>query len=164
VIIVLMGVSGSGKTTVGTLLADRLGWRFYDGDQFHPQANIDKMAAGKPLTEADRVPWLAALHTAIDNLVASGESAVVACSALTLLDRQQLTRGERGVRLVYLHGDYDLIRRRLEARHGHFFHADLLASQFATLQEPTDVFSVDVAATPAEIVDEIIKGLGLALG
>ena len=160
-IVVLMGVSGSGKTTVGELLALRLGWSFYDGDDFHPQANVDKMRRGHALTEEDRIPWLTALHTAIDNLLATHESAVMACSALTRFDRQQLVRDERDVRLVYLHGDYELLCQRLEARHGHFFHADLLASQFATLEEPVGVFTVNVAATPAQIVDAIIAGLGL---
>lgn len=162
-IIVMMGISGSGKTTVGQLLANRLGWPFYDGDDFHPQTNIDKMRRGQALTEEDRIPWLAALHAAVDNLLARNESAVVACSALTRFDREQLLRGDRGVQLVYLHADYALLHQRLEARHGHFFHADLLASQFATLEEPTDVFTVSAADPPEQIVGEIVKGLNLPI-
>jgi gluconokinase len=161
-VIVIMGVSGSGKTTVGKLLATALGWPFYDADDFHPAANIEKMRQGIPLMEADRVPWLAALHNLIDTMLLHDQQGVVACSALTRLDRQELLGGERGVRIVYLHGSYELIRQRLEARHGHFFHADLLASQFQTLEEPSgDVLQVNVDQTPQAIVDEIISRLEL---
>ena len=161
-IVVLMGVSGSGKTTIGRLLAEKLGWPFYDGDDFHPPANIAKMSQGTPLTEEDRVPWLAALHASIDSMLAAGQAAVITCSALTRFDRQHLLRGDRGVELVYLHGDYNLIRRRLEARHGHFFRPELLASQFKTLEEPHEVFTVNVDQPPEDIVKIIMDHLGLA--
>jgi gluconokinase len=159
-----MGVSGSGKTTIGQMLAARLGWRFYDADDFHPPANIEKMRQDIPLTEQDRVPWLAALHSLIDTLVLHNESGVVACSALTRFDRQHILRGERDVHIVYLHGSYELIQQRLEARHGHFFKPTLLASQFQTLEEPSgDVLRVDVDQTPDAIVEEIISGLSLVV-
>jgi gluconokinase len=159
-VVVLMGVSGSGKTTIGQLLAARLGWPFYDGDDFHPPTNIEKMRRHIPLTEDDRVPWLAALHTLIDTLLARGEPAVIACSALTAFDRQQLVRDDRDIEIIYLHGSPDLLRQRLEARHGHFFMADMLASQLATLQEPmAGTFTVEIDQPPATIVREITDHL-----
>jgi gluconokinase len=164
VVILVMGVSGSGKTTIGQLLAGKLGWPFYDADDFHPPANIEKMRQGIPLTEDDRVPWLVALHNLIDALVLHHESGVVTCSALTNFDRQQLLRGDRDVHIVYLHGSYDLIRQRLQARHGHFFKPELLASQFKTLEEPSgDVLRIDVDQTPEAIVEEIIHQLALVV-
>ncbi len=156
-IVVLMGVSGSGKTTVGRLLAERLGWSFYDADDFHTPANIAKMRSGIPLTEEDRVPWLAALHAKIDESLAKGRPAVFACSALTRLDRAQLLGKDPGIEVIYLHGDFDLIYRRMQERHGHFFPPEMLASQFRTLQEPDDVFAVSVDQTPEAIVDQIIR-------
>ncbi len=161
-IIILMGVSGSGKTTIGSLLAGRLGWPFYDGDDFHPPANIAKMRQGIPLTEDDRAPWLAALHAKIDELLAAGQSAVIACSALTRLDRTELVGVDRGVQLVYLHAEFEVLRQRLAARHGHFFTPSLLASQLATLQEPTDVYTVNADQEPAAIVDTIVQHLAPA--
>jgi gluconokinase len=159
-----MGVAGSGKTTIGQMLAARLSWRFYDADDFHPPANIEKMRQGIPLTEQDRVPWLAALHNLIDTLLNDNESGVIACSALTRFDRQQILQGEREVRIVYLHGSDELIQQRLEARHGHFFQPELLASQFQTLEEPSgDVLRVDIDQTPEAIVEEIIHGLALVV-
>ncbi len=161
-IIVLMGVSGSGKTTVGSLLAARLGWKFYDADDFHTPANIAKMRSGVPLTEDDRVPWLAALHAKIDQQLADGQPGVFACSALTRFDRAQLLGKDPGIEVIYLHGDFDLIYRRMQARHGHFFPPEMLASQFRTLQEPDDVFAVSVDQPPEAIVDEIVGHLGLS--
>ncbi len=161
-IIVLMGVSGSGKTTVGRLLAAKLGWSFYDGDDFHTPANIAKMHAGIPLTEEDRIPWLAALHTKIDELLAAGQPGVFAVSALTRFDRAQLLGKDPGIQIIYLHGDFDLIYRRMQVRHGHFFPPELLASQFRTLEEPDDVFTVNVDQPPEAIVDAIVAHLGLA--
>jgi gluconokinase len=151
-----MGVSGSGKTTIGTLLATRLGWTFYDADDFHPPVNVDKMRRGIPLTEADRMPWLTALHKTIAETNAAGRSAVLACSALTRFDRDLLLQDDGDISLVYLYGNYDLIKQRMEARHGHFFRPELLASQFAALQEPEGAFVVDVSQTPEVIVDAII--------
>ncbi len=159
-VIVLMGVSGSGKTTIGQMLAADLGWPFYDGDDFHPAANIAKMHAGVPLTEEDRAPWLATLHAKIDELLGAGGPGVIACSALTALDRTELLGKDR-VSLIYLHGDFDLIRRRLAERHGHFFNPLLLRSQFETLQDPKDVYTVNVDQPPEAIVEQIERHLGL---
>ena len=131
-----MGVSGAGKTTVGTRLADELGREFFDGDTFHPADNIDKMAAGVPLTDRDRWPWLRSLHDFIHERLIVGAPAVVACSALKETHRAILMDGNTGARLVYLKGERNLIRRRLEARTDHFFDADLLDSQFEALEEP----------------------------
>lgn len=161
-IVVVMGVSGAGKSTVGALLAATLGWPFLDADDFHPQANVDKMRRGEPLTEQDRTGWLDALAQRIDALATRGHDAVLACSALRASHRARL-RGMHPdvVRLVHLHGDPVLIRRRLEQRRGHFMPPDLLDSQLATLEEPTDALVIDVAATPETIVQRIRAGLGL---
>jgi gluconokinase len=162
-IIVVMGVSGSGKTTVGAMLAGKLHWKYAEADDFHPPANIAKMAAGEPLTDEDRKPWLAAIAAWIDEQIALGEPGVVTCSALKRSYRDELRAGRPEVRLVYLHGDRDLIAARLAARHGHFFHAEMLDSQFAALEEPTPdehVTVVPIAGTPQEIVEEILTRLG----
>lgn len=135
-ILVLMGVSGSGKTTVGTRLADELDWEFFDGDAFHPADNIDKMAAGIPLNDKDRWPWLRSLHDFIHERLIVGAPAVVACSALKESYRSILMDGNTGARLVYLKGDRALVRRRMEERADHFFDTDLLDSQFDALEEP----------------------------
>src|SRR5262245_16123634 len=137
-IIILMGVSGVGKTTIGQLLARELNWQFYDGDDFHPQANIDKMKSGIPLSDNDRVVWLTALRTLLDGLLQEQRSAVLACSALKRSYRERLQSDKKNVHFVYLKGDYTLIRQRLQQRHGHFMSTDLLASQFATLEEPQE--------------------------
>ena len=163
-VILVMGVSGSGKTTIGQDLAAKLGRPFYDADDFHPAANIEKMRQGIPLTEQDRIPWLTALHNLINTLLLHDQLGVVSCSSLTRFDRQQLLAGERDVHIVYLHGSYELIKQRLEARHGHFFKPELLASQFKTLEEPSgDVLRIDVDQTPEAIVDQIVRGLGLVV-
>ncbi|HEV8711854.1 MAG TPA: gluconokinase [Candidatus Binatia bacterium] len=160
-VIILTGVSGSGKTTLGRLLAQDLGWPFYDGDDFHPQANIDKMRQGIPLSDDDRASWLTALRQQIDTLINNRQSAILACSALKHAYRERL-RGDRAeVRFVYLKGDYALIRQRLQRRQGHFMQADLLASQFATLEEPEDVPAIDISQTPEAIVNSIKRALGL---
>ncbi len=160
-VIVLMGVSGSGKTTVGTRLAEALGWTFADGDDFHPSANVEKMRRGEPLTDADRWPWLRALRDYIGERLADGAPAVVACSALKAAYRTVLLEGNPGAELVYLRGSYALIRRRMEARPDHFFDAEMLDSQFETLEEPTpdEALIVDIDAPPAEIVDTIRRRL-----
>jgi gluconokinase len=163
-IVLVMGVSGSGKTTVGALLAGRLGWTYAEADDFHPVANVAKMAAGHPLTDEDRWPWLAAIGAWIDERHAAGEPGVVTCSALKHSYRDYLRRDRPEARVVYLHGSRELISARLLSRHGHFFKADLLDTQFADLEEPTqdeDVLVVPIDGTPPEIVDRIVMGLGL---
>ena len=153
-----MGVSGVGKTTVGRLLAERLSCAFLDADDFHPPANVAKMRAGTPLTDADREPWLRALRAEIERRLEQGESAVLACSALkqTYRDRLQLSGA---VRIVYLRGTAALIHERLLARRGHYFDASLLASQFAALEEPEGLLTVDVAGTPEEVALRIEAAL-----
>lgn len=161
-IIVLIGVSGSGKSTVGKRLARDLGCQFYEGDDYHPQANKDKMRAGIPLTDEDRWPWLAAIRDLMSEILAQKKDAVVACSALRQAYRDCLRLD--GVQFVYLKGDYDLICERLENRRTHFFDPALLESQFETLEEPRGALAVDIAQTPAAIVREIEKGLDLGTG
>jgi carbohydrate kinase (thermoresistant glucokinase family) len=155
-ILVVMGVSGSGKTTVGSLLAGRLGWQYAEADDFHPASNVVKMAAGQPLTSDDRWPWLRAIGAWIDTRIARGEPAVVTCSALRREYRDLLRRPE--VRFVYLRGDRTLIAQRMAARQGHFFKTDLLDSQFEALEEPgpdEGVIIVPIGGSPAELVDAI---------
>ena|ERR1700722_4301598 len=135
-ILMVAGVSGSGKTTVGALLAGRLGWPFADADAFHPAANIAKMVAGIPLTDADRQPWLHAITAWMDERIARGVSAVVTCSALKRAYRDDLLNGRPQARMIFLNVDREELARRLAARHGHFFPADLLSSQFAVLELP----------------------------
>jgi gluconokinase len=159
-IVVIMGVTGSGKTTVGSLLAAELGWEFADADGFHPPANVVKMAHGVGLTDADREPWLAALHAAMSGWRASDQDVVLACSALKRSYRERLGVGGV-VRLVFLKGSYDLVASRLRARLGHFASEAILADQYATLEEPQDAVTVDVKASPGEIVLEIKERLGL---
>jgi carbohydrate kinase (thermoresistant glucokinase family) len=161
-ILVLMGVSGSGKTTVGTALAERLGWPFVDGDDFHPPANVDKMSRGEPLTDADRTPWLRAIRSFIDERIERDESAIIACSALKQAYRAVLRDGaEDAVRFVYLRGDFDLIHERMRRRTNHFFDADLLASQFDALEPPDsdDAIIVDINQPPDAIADAIVEEL-----
>ena len=152
-IILLMGVQGSGKTTIGRALAERLGWRFADADDFHPPANIAKMAAGIPLDDSDRAPWLAAIRTEIDRTLADHTNLVLTCSALK--DRYRRVLLTEGVALVYLRGTQDLISSRLADRAGHFAKLDLLSSQFADLEEPANAFTIDVSRSVAEIVEAI---------
>jgi gluconokinase len=160
-IVVLMGVAGSGKTTLGRLLAGQLGWTFVEGDAFHPPANVEKMHRGEPLTDADRAPWLRALHARIEELAAAGQSAVVACSALKQAYRDALAAARPEVVFVHLTAPPAVIRERLRARHGHFMPPALLASQLATLEEPAGALSVDVTAPPADSVAAIRRGLGV---
>jgi gluconokinase len=157
-IVVVMGVSGSGKTTVGKLLAAELGGPFQEGDELHPRENVKKMSSGIPLTDADRLPWLRKIAEVIDAWRARGEAGVVTCSALKRSYRNIIIGKRPGVRLVYLKGSPDLIRRRMAARHGHFMPPALLDSQFATLEEPSpdeNPIVVDVGGRPQEIAGEI---------
>jgi gluconokinase len=158
-IVIVMGTTGSGKTTIGSLLAKRLGWEFVDADDFHPPSNVEKMKHGIPLTDADREPWLKALHDKIVEWTAEKRSVVLACSALKQSYRDEL-RASSDVKFVYLKGSYQLFSERVLARRGHFAKQDLLASQFATLEEPTDAIIVDAAPSPEQIVSEVRKKLG----
>ena len=161
-IVVVMGVSGSGKTTVSALLAARLGWRYREGDDLHPSENVEKMRGGTPLTDADRLPWLEKIAREIDDWRRRGEQGVLTCSALKRSYRDIIIGDRPEVALVYLRGSRDLIVRRMAARHEHFMPAALLASQFATLQEPTPdegPIVVDIGGPPGEIADEIVRQL-----
>ena len=162
-VIVLMGVAGCGKSTVGDLLARRLGWPFRDADTFHPPANVAKMSAGLPLDDRDRAPWLAAIAAWIDARRAAGESAIVSCSALKRRYRDIIVGPRADVRLVHLAGSRQVIGGRLAERKGHFMPASLLASQFEALETPSPeerAIVVDVGAAPEEIVDQIIARIG----
>ena len=163
-IVVVAGVSGSGKSTVGALLATRLGWPFTDGDALHPAANVAKMRAGHPLTDADREPWLAAVTARIDSYRAADQPAVLACSALKRRYRDELTAGRPDVRIVFLATSRDVLRARLVARHGHFFPAVLLDTQLADAQAPEPAeraLVVDETGTPDDTVRLIMSQLHL---
>jgi carbohydrate kinase (thermoresistant glucokinase family) len=164
-IVLVAGVAGTGKTTVGSLLAERLGWPFTDADALHPAANIAKMRAGHPLSDADRRPWLAAVRARMDAYTASAESAVMACSGLKRSYREQLLAGRPEACMVFLHATREVLEARLRARHGHFFLAGMLDSQLADLQVPEpdeNVVVVEAAGTPDQIVDVIIQRLRLS--
>ena len=152
-----MGVSGSGKSTLARLLAEKLDWDFLDADDFHPPENIAKMAKGIPLNDADRAPWLAALHDKLDALLRAGRHPVLACSALKQRYREQLSEGNSGLQLVYLKGDYALIWARMSERSGHYMPASMLKSQFDALEKPSDAaLVVDVSLPPDEILKQIL--------
>ncbi|HEY1110755.1 MAG TPA: gluconokinase, GntK/IdnK-type [Opitutaceae bacterium] len=160
-VVLLMGVAGSGKTTVGLQLAQELGWSFRDADDFHPPENVARMSAGIPLADADRAPWLAAIRKYIMDALARGESAVVTCSALKEVYRNAAIPDRAKVKLVHLSGDFDVILRRMQARTDHFMKPQMLESQFATLEAPSDALKVDITRTPAEIVADIRRNLSL---
>lgn len=164
--LVVMGVSGSGKSTVADRLAERLGWTYEDGDRFHPASNVAKMSAGHPLTDEDRRPWLQAIADEIDRIGTAGEHAVIACSALKRAYRDILVYGRDDVRIVFLSGSQQLIAGRLATRKGHFMPPGLLDSQFATLEPPDESenpVTVSIDASVDAIVDDIIRQLGLSL-
>jgi gluconokinase len=164
VIIIIFGVSGAGKTTIGKLLAHELGWRFIEADDFHPAANIEKMSSGRPLTDDDRWPWLERLRKRIERSLAAGENAVLACSALKRAYRDRL-RVSNEVKFVFLRGDYALVERQLRSRHGHFMNAALLQSQFDDLDEPQsdeNALTIELGQTPQQIVERIKAKLNLA--
>ncbi|MEL6440893.1 MAG: gluconokinase [Cyanobacteria bacterium J06621_8] len=154
---IIMGVSGTGKSTVGKLLSDRTGWTFYDADDFHPPANIDKMRRGIPLTDGDRLPWLEKLQELISNTLNQQQQGILACSALKSNYRQILRNNQSQVVFVYLRGSYDCIQSRLEQRTGHFMPPGLLRSQFDVLEEPENALVVDISLSPQSIVDEILS-------
>ena len=160
-VVVLMGVTGAGKTTVGQQLAAALGWTFVEGDALHSPANIAKMHRGEPLDDADRAPWLRAIRQRIDELVASGQSAVIACSALKRAYREVLARDRPEVTFVYLKASAALIAERLRHRAGHFMPPALLESQLETLEEPAGSLAVDAGLPPAAVVAAIRRGLSL---
>jgi len=168
-VLLVMGVSGSGKTTVGSLLAGRLGWTYAEADNFHPPANVAKMHAGHPLTDADRLPWLDAIGAWIDQTTADGESAVVTCSALKRSYRDRLRAGRPNVVVIYLDADPETVRTRLATRHGHFFPPDLLASQFRDLEPPgpderVEYVRVRPETSSAQIVQHLLDEHGATWG
>ncbi|KAM3611112.1 uncharacterized protein V6R79_013670 [Siganus canaliculatus] len=173
-IYIIMGVSGCGKSTLGAFLSEKLGWPMYEGDNFHPPENIEKMARGEPLTDQDRLPWLLKLHEVIEKTRCSGSDALVACSALKQLYRQILLHGSKAlapsaselplsspdVFLLFLHGNYDLIHQRMSIRKGHYMRADLLRSQFDVLEPPLDeenVLRLDVSRSISDMASEVEK-------
>ncbi len=162
-IVIIFGVSGAGKTTIGKLLAEQLGWRFYEADDFHPRFNVEKMRSGSPLTDEDRWPWLERLREQITRSLAAKENAVLACSALKRAYRERL-RVSDGVRYVFLRGDYTLVEKQLRRRRAHFMNPELLRSQFTDLEGPEpdeDVLTIELGRTPEELVEEIKTRLSL---
>jgi gluconokinase len=160
-IVILMGPTGVGKTTVGEILGRDLGWEFADADRFHSPANVEKMSKGIGLTDTERKPWLEALRKKIQDWIAVGQSGVLACSALKKSYREILSVGPE-VKWVYLKGSLAEIAKRVAERKGHYAKESLVASQFEALEEPTDALTVDVDQTPEQIVAEIRKGLGIS--
>ena len=161
--LIVMGVSGSGKSTIAENLAARLGWSYEDGDTFHPKSNVEKMSAGHPLTDEDRRPWLQAIANEIDRVCKAGERAVIACSALKRAYRDILVHDRDDVRFVYLDGTQELIASRLARRKDHFMPAGLLASQFKTLEPPgadENSVAVSIDGSIDAIVDEAVSKLG----
>jgi len=159
-VVIVMGVTGAGKTTIARALAESLGWEFHDGDDLHTDASKRRMHQGIPLNDADRAPWLSAIRKLIETMLASGRNGVVACSALKQSYRDEIVVDPTSVKVVYLKGSKEMIAERLHDRGGHFMNPDLLQSQFDTLEEPRDAIVVDVAAAPEAIVNEIRSRLG----
>ncbi|HUG10044.1 MAG TPA: gluconokinase [Opitutaceae bacterium] len=160
-LLLVAGVSGSGKSTIGSMLASQVGWEFHDGDSYHPPENVAKMRSGMPLDDADRVPWLAAMRAAIEACLRDGRGAVFVASALKEAYRSALCDGLDGIGLVFLHGDFELIRSRMTSRKDHYMPADLLQSQFDLIEWPRGALEVDVRATPEEAVRTIRAHFGM---
>jgi gluconokinase len=158
-VVVVMGVAGSGKSTIGALIAEALGADFAEGDRFHPAPNIAKMSSGQPLTDDDRLPWLQAMADAIRAWRGGERPTVLACSALKQSYRDLLADGSREVRFVFLRATRDQVASRMAGRRGHFMPTSLIGSQFATLEEPRDAIALDVAGTPAEVAAEALRRL-----
>jgi len=153
----IMGVSGSGKTTVGKALAQKLGWDFFDADDFHPTENIAKMINGMPLSDSDRTPWLASLHNLLSSTLKSNHHPILACSALKEKYRAQLLDGVDGFEIIYLKGSYDLIWSRMSTRQGHYMRPEMLQSQFAALEEPQNALVLDISASLENLIDKIVE-------
>lgn len=163
--IVVMGVSGCGKSTVAALLAGRLGWEFAEGDALHPAENVEKMRQGVPLTDADRAPWLQEIAKTIQNWRAAGKAGIVACSSLRRSYREIIRAGATDLRFVYLRGSFQLIEQRLATRQGHYMPVSLLSSQFATLEEPAadePALTLDTGESSGALVENVLKNLNLA--
>ncbi len=160
-IIIVMGVSGSGKTTIGELLAKSLNWEFSDADSFHPSSNIEKMSHGISLDDNDRLPWLQAIESAMSNWLETQHNVVLACSALKATYRHLLHLDDERVKLVYLKGSYEMIAQRMAQRENHFMKLEMLKSQFATLEEPNEGIKVDISKPVEKNVQEIRKELGI---
>jgi gluconokinase len=158
---IIMGVSGCGKTTIGRMLAQQLGWDFFDADDFHPPANIAKMANGIPLDDLDRAPWLDALHDLISSSLKTGHPAVLACSALKENYRQRLMTCNEGIQLVYLKGSYEVILSRMSIRQDHYMKPHMLQSQYAVLEEPVNALTLDVSQSLKDIVKKILQQTGV---
>ena len=160
-LIIITGVSGVGKTTIGKLLSENMGWTFYEGDDYHTDVNLAKMRNGTPLTDDDRWPWLDALRTKISEIVLHEKDAVLSCSALKESYRMRLGSCLKDIVFVYLRGDYQLVRNRISARVGHFMSADLLVSQYSDLEEPQNGIIVDAALEPMAIINYLKRALSL---
>lgn len=160
-VILIMGVSGSGKTTIGEGLASELNWKFRDADEFHPSENIEKMRQGIPLNDDDRRPWLQALRQAIDEALQTNTNLILTCSALKAAYRQVLGEPSDKIKFVYLKGSFELIEQRLKQRQGHYMKADLLKTQFDALEEPVDAIAIDIAQSPSVITQQIKNCLHL---
>jgi carbohydrate kinase (thermoresistant glucokinase family) len=158
-VLILMGPMGCGKTTIGELLSGKLGWPFYDGDDFHPRANVEKMRSGIPLNDDDRRVWLEELRSRIEKWLQKGEDTILACSALKQSYRDILGVNQTTVMTAYLKGSYELLRERIEQRKHPYMNKGLLASQFETLEEPSDGIIADVSGTPEDTVNEITRAL-----
>lgn len=161
-IVLMMGVSGSGKTTIGQLLASQLKWEFKDADDLHSPANIEKMRQGIPLTDEDRRPWLQAVRSLINFHLDTNTKLILACSALKAVYRQELNLQPERVKFVYLKGSIELLQQRLKERQDHFMNADLLSSQLADLEEPDDAIEIEIDRSPAKIVQQIETSLQLS--